>query len=79
MRKKNYYSLDSNAIDKNRQEKANFTFFHLDGSIQVKENICSCEDCIQWDFISHVVYSSLNSDGDSDEEDGEIEEESVGN
>ena len=86
---------DNEKKDQNRREKGSLPIkgssklhmicFHTDGSIQVKENICSCEDCIQGAFINcmsekgRVVFSSVNSEGDSDEEDDEIEEESASN
>ena len=55
--------------------------FHLDGSIQAKENICSCEKCIEGDFIGcvsekgRVVYQSSEIKGDSNDEEDESDDE----
>ena len=58
--------------------------FHLDGSVQIKENLCSCCTCLNGDFVNclsergKIVYGAVSSGDDTDaSSEDEIEDEIV--
>ena len=86
--KKHYYLLSESEIEEKRKakgtlvlkdcQKFHMTAFHLNGSVQTKVNMCSCDDFLKGNFIdcllkpgnmlSHGQLGIHKSDSESDEE-----------